>query len=96
MIAFLPIIATFAISRDYASDRDDRVPQRWQTQFGIPAATEDAAENALDQLSAEMDRVLQRRYQFEASQVPTLEEIKQSNKEIERIFGEINKARVLK
>ena len=47
----------------------------------------------MDQLSAEMDRVLQRRYEFDEAQIPSVEEISQSNQEIKRILGNINKAR---
>ena len=42
------------------SDRDNRFPHRSQIQFD--AKESDPTSDALDQLSAEMDRVLQRRY----------------------------------
>ena len=42
------------------SDRDNRFPHRSQIQFD--AKKMDLATDAMDQLSAEMDRVLQRRY----------------------------------
>ena len=41
-------------------DRDKRCPHRYQIQFD--AKESDSTADALDQLSAEMDRVLQRRY----------------------------------
>lgn len=75
------------------TDRDKRVAQRSQIQFG--AVANQPTENALDQLSAEMDRVLERRYQFEPADIPSLEEIQQSNQEVKRIMGNINKARIL-
>ena len=70
------------------SDRDKRVPGKYSTQF-----KNGTVENAYDELSAEMDRVLQRR--FDNPECPSMEEIKQSNQEMGRIAGNINKARIL-
>lgn len=72
-------------------DRDDRVPQKWQIQFG--RGETEASEDALDQLSAEMDRVLHRRYDFDPIP-PSRMEIHQSNEEVNRILGEIHKAKM--
>ncbi len=66
--------------------------QRSQIQFGANAGSED--ENLLDELSAEMDRVLERRYIF--NQAVSLDDIKESNNEVKRILGNIHKARVRK
>ena len=73
-------------------DRDARVAQRSQIQFG--AIEPQPHENAMDQLSAEMERVLERRSRFNG-EIPSLEEIKHSNEEVKRILGNMNKARML-
>ena len=74
-------------------DRDKRFPHRSQIQFDA-SENNNPTEDAIDQLSAEMDRVLQRRYDFDAP-LPSLEEIKQSNQEMGRILGNMRKARIL-
>ena len=65
--------------------------QKWQIQFG--RGETEASEKALDQLSAEMDRVLQRRYDFNPNSASRFE-IRQSNAEVNRILGEIQKAKI--
>ena len=70
---------------------------RWQIQFD--AHELEAKADALDQLCAEMDRVLQRRNienddQFSSSG-GKIEEFHESNREVARIKGLLNKADVL-
>ena len=80
------------------SDRDQRTLNKYQIVFDAQPQSDEG--EALDQLEAEIDRVLKRRTCFQSgidssdnTHLMSPDELRQSNLEVNRVLGLINKSK---
>ena len=78
------------------SDRDQRTLNKYQIVFDAQPQSDEG--EALDQLEAEIDRVLKRRTCFQSgidsdTALMSPDELRQSNLEVNRVLGLINKSK---
>ena len=78
------------------SDRDQRTLNKYQIVFDAQPQSDEG--EALDQLEAEIDRVLKRRSCFQSgidsdTALMSPDELRQSNLEVNRVLGLINKSK---